>query len=395
MNKRIVFLSYYFEPDLCAGSFRNTSLLNELKHIIDHNTKIDVYTTLPNRYDTFKSEAKELEIHDKIRIFRISTPIHGNGMAGQIKAFSKYFKEVLSLNKDEACDLVYASSSRLFTAFLGAILANKKNAFLYLDIRDIFKETILDTLKIKSLTGILSLIISLIEKYTFRRANHINLISPGFKEYFNKYANKRFSYFTNGIDEIFLHNRVKSMRKETKGIFKIVYAGNIGWSQGLHKVIPHAAKKLGDDYIFEIIGDGGAKPELLLEIEKLKINNVKLFNPIKREELKNIYAHSDCMLIHLENKPAFEKVIPSKVFELSTYDIPIVAGVSGFPKIFIETNLSTTFTFQPCSADELVRAILKAQENRNVIDREDFIKTFSRKNINRNMAESILNSLVI
>ena len=99
MDKRIVFLSYYFEPDLCAGSFRNTSLLNELKHQIDDNTKIDVYTTLPNRYDTFKSEAKELEIHDKIRIFRISTPVHDNGMFGQMKAFKKYFKEASLLNK--------------------------------------------------------------------------------------------------------------------------------------------------------------------------------------------------------------------------------------------------------------------------------------------------------
>ena len=101
------------------------------------------------------------------------------------------------------------------------------------------------------------------------------------------------------------------------------------------------------------------------------------------------------MLIHLENKSAFEKVIPSKAFELSTYDKPIVAGVSGFPKIFIETNLSTTFTFQPCSSDGLVQSILKAQKNINAINREEFIKTFSRKNINENMAESILNSLVI
>lgn len=394
MDKRIVFLSYYFEPDLCAGSFRNTSLLNELKHLIDDNIKIVVYTTLPNRYDTFKSEAKELEISNRIRVFRISTPLHGNGMFGQILAFRQYFKEVLRLTKDETYDLVYASSSRLFTAFLGAILAKKKHVFLYLDIRDIFRETIFDTVKIKSLSGLLSLGISFIEKYTFKRANHINLISPGFQEYFNKYGNKRFSYFTNGIDEIFLKDREKKILKETKGIFEVVYAGNIGWSQGLHKVIPKAAKELGDGYRFTIIGDGGAKSELLREIKNLEINNVKLINPIKREELINIYAQSDCMLIHLDNKPAFEKVIPSKVFELSTYDKPIVAGVSGFPKIFIEKNLSTTFTFQPCSSDGLVKSILKAQNNTLVINREEFIKTFSRKNINRNMAQSILNSLV-
>ena len=28
--KRITYLSFYFEPDLCAGSFRNTPLLKEL-----------------------------------------------------------------------------------------------------------------------------------------------------------------------------------------------------------------------------------------------------------------------------------------------------------------------------------------------------------------------------
>ena len=216
MGKRIVFLSYYFEPDLCAGSFRNTSLLNELKQLIEDNTKIDIYTTLPNRYSTFNSEAKELEAFNKIRIFRISTPAHNNGMFGQILAFKQYFTEVIRLNKDEACDLVYASSSRLFTAFLGAILSSKKNAFLYLDIRDIFKETILDTLKIKSLSGILSTSISIIERYTFSRASHINLISPGFEGYFMKYNDKKFSYFTNGIDEIFLKDRAKSISKKNR-----------------------------------------------------------------------------------------------------------------------------------------------------------------------------------
>lgn len=28
---RLLFLTYYFEPDLCAGSFRNTSLFHEIR----------------------------------------------------------------------------------------------------------------------------------------------------------------------------------------------------------------------------------------------------------------------------------------------------------------------------------------------------------------------------
>ena len=45
------------------------------------------------------------------------------------------------------------------------------------------------------------------EKYTFSHANHINLVSEGFKEYFNKYKYPTFSYFTNGIDDIFLQKK--------------------------------------------------------------------------------------------------------------------------------------------------------------------------------------------
>lgn len=391
--KRIVFLSYYFEPDLSAGSFRNTSLFKELVKQINNNHQIDVYTTLPNRYNSFIMEANTEETNGNVKIYRIPTPAHKSSMITQIVGFAYYFKAVLKMNRKLNCHLVYASSSRLFTAFLGSILSRWKNSFLYLDIRDIFKETIIDTIKIRFLSKTFTFFISLIENYTFSRANHINLISPGFEEYFKKYYNTPLTYFTNGIDEIFLQDRAKSTLKEPKEVFEIVYAGNIGWSQALHKVIPKAAKDLGDRYRFTIIGDGGAKSELSHKIEKLEIQNVQLFNPIKREELKNIYANSDCMLIHLDKKPAFEKVIPSKVFELSTYDKPIVAGVSGFPKTFIDKNLSAIFTFPPCSPSGLLKAILKARKNSSVVDREDFVKAFSRKNINKNMAQSILESL--
>ena len=85
--------------------------------------------------------------------------------------------------------------------------------------------------------------------------------------------------------------------------------------------------------------------------------------------------------------------IPSKLFELSTYAKPIVAGVSGFPKIFIEKNLSGTFTFEPCCPSGLVESILRAQKNKTKINREVFIQNYSRKNINTKMSKSILNCL--
>jgi glycosyltransferase involved in cell wall biosynthesis len=59
----------------------------------------------------------------------------------------------------------------------------------------------------------------------------------------------------------------------------VVYAGNIGEGQGLDKIIPQAAKLLGNKFQFLIIGDGGTKNLLQSAIEKMKLHNVFLKNP--------------------------------------------------------------------------------------------------------------------
>ena len=47
---RILILSFYFPPDLSAGSFRTKSLTDALIRSTDDELEIEVITTLPNRY---------------------------------------------------------------------------------------------------------------------------------------------------------------------------------------------------------------------------------------------------------------------------------------------------------------------------------------------------------
>ena len=58
----ILFLSFYFEPDLCAGSFRNTPLFKEIISRLGEDDYVHVITTLPNRYQSFEANAKLEEI---------------------------------------------------------------------------------------------------------------------------------------------------------------------------------------------------------------------------------------------------------------------------------------------------------------------------------------------
>jgi UDP-N-acetylglucosamine:LPS N-acetylglucosamine transferase len=388
--KRIVYLSFYFSPDLCAGSFRNSPLALELakqaKDIL-----IDVYTTLPNRYSTFDANAPEFEEFNNLRIHRISLPPHKSGMLDQVFSFLKYYKEVSRLNKGKKADLVFASSSRLFTAFLGYRIARKTNIPLYLDIRDIFVDTINDVFKSQILKTVLLPVLKFIESITFNYAKHINLISGGFKEYFQKYKKSKFSFYSNGIDNEFLIDNNIALNNNSGSAKKvIVYAGNIGEGQGLHKIVPQTAKLLGNRFEFLIIGDGGAKSLLQKEIEEAGINNVILKNPINRKELQNVYSSADYLFLHLNDYPAFRKVLPSKIFELATFKKPILAGVSGFSAQFIIDEINNSFVFNPCDSKALANHLLNPEENLN-IDRSDFIQKFKRSIINEKIATSILN----
>lgn len=391
--RRIVYLTFYFKPDLCAGSFRNSSLAIELSRQAKlKNIFIDLYTTSPNRYNTFKAEALKYEELDNLRIHRITLPTHNSGMIDQVLSFSKFYWEVRKMNRAKKADLVFASSSRLFTAFLGYKIAKQSKATLFLDIRDIFVDTMSDVLKPSIFKPIVIQLLKIIEKKTFNFANHINLISQGFGEYFSKFKNKSFSFFSNGIDEEFLKNYNSTNQIKNQHTKLIIYAGNIGDGQGLHKIVPQAAKQLRNNFTFLIFGDGGAKDKLKKEIDNFKVENVILKDPVSRSQLKKIYNTADYLFLHLNDYSAFKKVLPSKIFELATYPKPILAGVSGYSADFIKNEVSNSYVFQPCDANSLV-SFLKNDKSSTQINRVKFKKKYRRTTINKKMSINILKYL--
>lgn len=387
--KRILYLSFYFEPDLCAGSFRNSPLAQELARQLTGKAEIDVITTLPNRYGTFDASAPEFEERENLRINRILIPKHKSGFADQINSFKTYFLATKKIINGRKYDMVFASSSRLFTAYLGYTIAKKQGIPLYLDVRDIFIDTMKDVLKNFTIKTIVLPILKVIEKRVFNYASHINLISGGFKEYFNKFKGPVYTSFPNGIDPEFLNLPATPPSERSQRL--ITYAGNLGEGQGLHIIVPQAAKALGNGYKFLIIGDGGVKYKLIDEIERLGVTNVELRNPVPRRELLKIYNDSDFLFLHLNDYDAFKKVLPSKIFELGAYDKPIIAGVAGFANQFIADHIGNKILFLPGQVDDMVSQLNNYAYHTEF--REEFKDKFKRSAINEVMARSIIKIL--
>ena len=389
---KILILSFYYYPDLCPGSFRCTALVEQLQLLVNDNNDIDVITTVPNRYASFNAIAPEIEQRPGITIRRIKLPSHRSGMLDQAKAFAYFAKEVNKLVKGRDYALVFATSSRLMTALLGAFIARRKKAKLYLDIRDIFTDTLADILPIKMSLGAKPFF-SLLEKWAFNRAQRINLISKGFEGYFSRhYPKARLSWFTNGIDPEFVplvdNTRVSPSLTKSLTVF---YAGNMGEGQGLHAIIPALAKRMEGRVNFRLIGDGGRKNRLEAELILHNCNNVDILPPINRSELIKEYQAADILFLHLNDYDAFRKVLPSKIFEYAAMGKPIWAGVAGYAAEFITAEITNAAIFHPCD-------VIGAEESFNSLHlvnnlRSDFIEKYRRHHIMQLMSADILSLL--
>lgn len=386
---KILFLSFYFEPDLSAGSFRNTSLLKEISKSIASSDTIKVLTTQPNRYNSFNiSVNSEEKLQENISLTRIKVPRHKGGFFNQIKSYYVFYKKVLKISKNEDFDYVYASSSKLFTAYLGAKIAKKNKTKLYLDIRDIFVESIQDVFKNKFFKFALAVALKPIEKFTFNNATHINLVSKGFKSYFKNYKKPSYSYYTNGIDDIFIDKKNVEVKPNKRSEKSVIYAGNIGEGQGLDIILPKLAKAFEGELNFLIYGDGGAKHKLVEKIEQLELTNISLNDPINRKDLILEYSKADYLFMHLNTFKAFERVLPSKLFEYATFNKPIIAGVGGFAATFLKDNISNLILFEPGNFNQAISRI--KNHDYKFTERSEFINKYSRKHINLQMVESIL-----
>ncbi len=390
---KILVLSFYYEPDLSAGSFRSSALVKSLLSRLGSEDEIEIITTLPNRYSSYSSEAAEFEKKGRVSIHRVRLPAHQNGMLDQSRSFLSFARYVSKRTKNQPYDLVYATSSRLMTAVLGCFVAKRSSICLYLDIRDIFVDTMKDVLSKKVVAACLPFF-GILERWAIGGAQRVNLVSRGFQDYFEtRYPSQTFDFYSNGIDSIFLEKKESyepSSDREGKKV-SILYAGNFGEGQGLHKIIPQLASLLSDRVSFRLLGDGGRKSKLEEKVASLECKNVTILGPVTRDELLAEYQDADVLFIHLNDHDAFKKVLPSKLFEYAATGKPILAGVSGYASSFLEAEVVNAKVFRPCDAESGLEAFNSLALRHT--HRQSFIEKYSRVNIMSEMTGSLLDLL--
>lgn len=174
-------------------------------------------------------------------------------------------------------------------------------------------------------------IVGFLEDFCLRRADRVHILSDGFRTDLaaHKLNPVQIAVIPHWLETAHIRPlpRSNSFSKENglDGYFVVLYAGNLGLSQGLETVL-EAARLLTErsDILFLFVGEGAGRSEL--EAQAAGMHNVRFLPYQTRERLPEVLATADVALVVLKQGIGSAS-LPSKLFSILASGRPILASV--------------------------------------------------------------------
>lgn len=282
---------------------------------------------------------------DGINVIQIALPYSNNdGIAKRAMTFMKFAWKGIYIALHEDYDLLFATSTPLTAGIPGIVMKwFRKKAFVF-EVRDLWPE-LPKALGMKNpflLWGM-----SLLEKWSYRKADACIGLSPGICEGIAKRSQKgkKIVMIPNGCDlGIFCPGKRADLNlegiKETDKV--AVFTGAHGIANGLDAVLDAAAelkKMKRDDIVLVFIGDGKTKKALMQRMEKEVLDNCRFFDPMPKNKLNKVVASADIGMMVLANVPAFYYgTSPNKFFDYISSGLPVFNNYPGWLADIITKN---------------------------------------------------------
>lgn len=286
-----------------------------------------------------------------------------------IKALIVIFLACYKGLKNKDISTLFAISAQ--TAIIPAMFSVVKRKKFILLLQDIWPNNASEIGAIRQ-NGFLDRIFSCIQRRVYKKADAVITISEDMKRTIINAGCARGKVFVahnwSYLDELVSINWsendfVKAYNLE-KGVFRVVYAGNIGAMQNVEMIID-AATILSErsDVRFAIIGDGINKKRITEMVKERSLRNVDLYPYQTNDMATHIYALADINIIPLR-KGAIYTALPSKTAVCLACGKPIIACVdkeSDFANTLHEYGAAEVVA--PDDAEELAQAIVKIKDD--------------------------------
>jgi glycosyltransferase involved in cell wall biosynthesis len=345
-KKNILVVGQYFFPE----QFRINDICTQW---VKRGYNVKVITGTPNYpdgkfYHGYGLTKNTNEVYNGITIKRIPQIPRGHS---SIMLALNYISFVvsgffwMSFTKEKP-DLVFNYEvSPITQALPGVWFAKKRKIPFYMYMTDLWPDNF------KVVTGIKSkAVIKPIEKicnYIYKNSDMIFTSSETFKKVLisRGVPENKLQFWPQYAENFYVPLSKEDVKVEEilpDGKFNIVFAGNIGYAQGL-EILPQTAELLKNNNLtqirFCIIGDGRYKETLIKLIEEKNVKDFFCFiDKQPAERISEFMAVCDAALVCLSKSEVFAMTIPSKVQSCMACGIPLIASIDGETQEIIQKS---------------------------------------------------------
>ncbi len=330
---RILLLTQYYAPESVGPAIWLQELATELA---SRNHEITVLTAFPNHpegriFREYRGHFHQREMIDGIPVVRCwlhATP--SKKFWSRAVSFATFTGSSLAIGLllSEYFDVIYTILQPLTLGITARLLGIKTRSKVVLNIQDIHPYAAIALGVLRNPIAIRSL--QILEKWNYQKADHIVVISDGFKE--NLIAKgvlrNKVTTISNWADPAFISPGVKQNDFRTElGVdreFTLIYSGGLTHNSNLEPVIDAAELLRDEPFVFVIVGEGVKKRSLQHLAEDRQLENVRFRPFVPLKSYPDVLRAADMNLVTLSSQATYTSV-PSKVFKQMASGRPILA----------------------------------------------------------------------
>ena len=372
---RILLLSTYFRPDIASNGVIMSKLADEF---VARGNEVTVLTSVPH-YDInrvwpeYSGRMICRERSGSMQIYRLFIYVASDkaNVAQRILSYGSF--SLLSFMCGATLprhDVILIPSPPLSNGVIGDIVGRLRNVPFVYNVQDIWPDVAIRAGVLKNEKTIQRL--KRMEAYVYRRAAGVAVVSNGFRSNLLEKGvrDEKISVIPNFIDTDFITPQSKlnsfSIKYNIENKFVVLFAGNMGFSQGLESVLDAAKLLKGySDIEFLMVGNGASRDRAQAYLSELELNNVRFLPYQPQEELSTMYGAADVCLIPLRRGFTAESV-PSKLLAIMAASRPSIASVDvGSETCNILRRTGSGICVEPENPTALADAILSYYRDPN------------------------------
>lgn len=233
-------------------------------------------------------------------------------------------------------DVIYAYHPPLSVPLVAVLAGAIRRIPVVMDVQDIWPDSLVSTGV--AADGRSIRLIGRLCQFCYRRARKICVLSDGFANLLNSrdVPMEKIQVIPNWAhDEEGLLATKPGAGPALHGVFRILFAGNMGPAQDLGTILDAAEQLLSTQgqearsIEFVLLGGGIARDELAALAQKRGLGNVRFLPRVTPEEATAHIADADALLVHLRSDEIFRVTIPSKIQTYLCAGRPIICCVEG------------------------------------------------------------------